>query len=674
MATKKRKLNTSPYRVLLSDVLPYEVPMFFTMTNLYKWADRVKLGFNDDRILIIKRKKYKDLKSAQAFLNIVNGDVSRPKYSYSYFINKDGKETGRELTLIHPYDAMRIVFFYKDCDGQIINSCRRSQFSLRYPHHVAISVKIKEPLVPTLVKKYTSYKVTEPRTYFSYQKYNNINAFYDNKQFLRLQSQYRKYYKSDIHHCFDTIPAEKLYEAAYLTDKMALDNNNFANRFYGLMKDMRIKANGIIIGPEFSRLYAEIILQRIDNEIMADMEKAGQILHQDYECFRYLDDMFVFYDSDKTLELFKKIYAYRLMSWGMTPNDKKEEFATTPFITAQSIAKNEIEALLNETFINKLVDSSSHGEIKSMNPPVPYSFNATNFYQQLLTIIKKNGVELSKVSSYLLTRFQKKSLKAINEFDDILGKYIEAAEEGMLDEEGRQNLNRYLSGMAFFLRQLLKVTFLIFESDIRMSTSIKTVMIVDSIIQYVNSRLFKGNQVSFTSELKVSIYKYIRDELTNILKNHKLRQMNGLELCNLMTILTDLNDGYGTSNEVWNNFINGQFDIKQEDNKHGVNFLMAFALLRSLKPNNGTIKDNIIMWLIHRLDIKNWDVNDTECCYIILCISNFLKSAERKEFDRLAKRHSVETSELRTLTTAFMQWTGVSLQKACTEKVSADVY
>ena len=675
MATKKRKLNTSPYRVLLSDVLPYEVPMYFSMSNLYKWADRVKLIFSKDgKTLIAGRNKYKESKSINAFLNIINGDISRPKHSYSYFINKDGKETGRELTLIHPYDAIRMVFFYKDCDGQIINSCRRSQFSLRYPHHVAISVKIKEPLVPTLVKKYTSYKVTDPRTYFSYQNYNNINAFYDNKRFLRLQSQYRKYYKSDIHHCFDTIPAEKLYEAAYLTDKSITDNNNFANRFYGLMKDMRIKTNGIIIGPEFSRLYAEIILPRIDNEIMTDMEKAGQVLHQDYECFRYLDDMFMFYDSDKTLELFKKIYGYRLMSWGMSPNEKKEEFAVTPFITPQSIAKNEIESLLYDASINKLVDSSLHGEIRSMAPPVPYTFNANNFYHQLLTIIKKNDVELNKVSSYLLTRLQKISLKAINEFDDILEKYIEAEKEEMLDQDGLKNLKRYLSGMAFFLRQLLKVTFLIFESDIRMSTSIKTVMIVDSIVEYVNSRLFKGNQISLTSDLKVSIYKFVRDELTNILKSHKLRQINGLEICNLMTISSDLSDGYGISNDVWMDFINGQFDLDQDENKHGVNFLMAFALLRSLKPSNVLIKNEIIKWLEYRLDIKKWDVNDTECCYIILCLSNLLNSTERKEFDMLAKKHSIETAELGKLTTAFMQWTGVSLQKACTEKVSADVY
>ena len=673
MATRKRKLNTSPYRVLLSDVLPYEVPMFFSMKNLYKWADRVKLKFADDRkTLVVGRKKYKDILSSRTFLKIINGDTERPKRSFSFFINKEGKETGRELTLIHPYDAMKMVFFYKDCDGQIINSCRHSQFSLRYPHHVAISVKIKEPLVPTLVRKYTSYKVVDPKTYFSYQKYKNINMFYDNKQFLRLQSQYKKYYKSDIRHCFDTIPAERLYEAAYLTDIQ--NKSNFANRFYRIMKDMRTKNKGIIIGPEFSRLYAEMILQRIDNEIMADMEIAGQILHQHYECFRYLDDMFMFYNSNKTLELFKKIYSYRLMSWGMAPNEKKEELAVTPFITSQTIAKNEIESLIKETFKNKLVESSIQGGIRNMTPPIPYDLSASDFYEQLLTILRKNSVELSKVSSLLLSRLQKESLRAINEFDDLLEKYIDAEEEDLLDNDGYRNLKRYFSGMAFFLRQLLKVAFLIFESDIRMSTSIKTVMIVDSIIQYANSRLFKNKQISLSIETKDSIYKYVHDELTNILKSHKLRQMDGLEICNLMTILADLNDGYGLSNAVLDKFLNGQFDINKEPSQHEVNFLMAFALLRSLKSSNLGIKDIIVKWLERRLDIKKWDVNDAECCYIILGLTNLLSTKEREKFNILAKIHKVETKELGEQTIAFMQWSGVSLQKTCSEKVSAEVY
>lgn len=491
---------------------------------------------------------------------------------------------------------------------------------------------------------------------------------------MRLQSQYRKYYKSDIHHCFDTIPAERLYEAAYLTDIPTEENNNFANRFFGIMKEMRTKDEGIIIGPEFSRLYAEMILQRIDSEIMAGMEKAGQVLHQDYECFRYLDDTFLFYDSDKTLELFKKIYSYRLMSWGMTQNEEKEELATTPFIASLTIAKNEIDALIKKIFKNGLEDSASHGKVSNMNPPVPYSINASGFYKEVLTIITNNGIELSKVSSFLLSRFQKEALKAIDEFDNLLEKYIEAKEEGMLDEDGLHNLKRYLSSMFFFLRQLIKAVFLIFKSDIRMNTSIRVVMIVDSIIQYSNSRLFKDKQVSLSIEIKESIYKYVRDELTSMLKSYKLRQMNGLEICNLMTILADISDGHGLTNKVLENFVNGQFDIEKEVPQHGVNFLMAFALLKSLKSSNVEIRNKIIAWLEHRLDIKKWDINDAECFYIIFGLTNLFGKVGDDRFNTLAKTHNIETKELSRQTTAFMQWSGESLQKACSEKASADVY
>lgn len=361
------------------------------------------------------------------------------------------------------------------------------------------------------------------------------------------------------------------------------------------------------------------------------------------------------------------------MNWGMEPNEKKEERWLTPFITPQTIAKNEIESLIKETFHNQLDELFAKANRNTIHP-IPFSINANDFYKKLLTIINKNHIELSKVSSYLLARLQKESLRAINEYDDLLGKYIDAEENELLDAYGTKNLMNYTTGLGYFLRQLLRLAFLIFESDIRMSTSIKVVMIVDGIIQYANRRLFKGQQTSLSVEIRNSIYKFVRDELTHILKSHRLRQMNGLEICNLMTIMADLTDGYALSNTILNDFISGQFDIKKDLSHHGANFLMAFALLRALKPSNKEIGNTIVSWLKHRLDIKHWDMNDAECCYILLGMVSLLPSYEKKAFNNEAKVHKLDIDRIDNRTSAFMQWTGISLQKACSEKIAADVY
>lgn len=674
MGTKTKRLNTSPYRVLLSEVMPYELPIFFSMKSLYKFADRTKLKFDSDgRKLEIRRNKYKKDLNLQSFLDIINGDTKRPKKSFGYYINKDEKETGRRLTLIHPYNALKMVFFYQEHAGQILNSCNRSLFSLRFPHRVAAAIRIKRPIVPTLVKKFITYKITDPRTYFVYKDFNNINSFYDSKRFLRLQSQFRKYYKSDIHHCFDSIPAERLYEAAYLTHNSSPAVNNFATEFQKLMSEMREGDKGILIGPEFSRIYAEIILQKIDKEVRDDMDKSNERFRIDYECFRYLDDMFFFYNSDKSLSHFKKIYSDHLMKWGMEPNTKKEEMSVTPFITPQTIAKREIEKVIKEVFQNRLVGTVIDG---SENYATPYQINAKDAYNSILSVITRNNIKLYKISSFLLSRLQRESLHAIDVFDEILHQYIKAQEEVMLDEKGRQILQSYMQSMVNFLQQIIRFAFLIFESDIRMSTSIKVASIIDGIILYANKRLFFGNQITLPSQFCNSIYKYVRDEVTHLLKSHDLQQFDGLEICNLLAVMSDLPESYALSNTVLNNFANNQFSKEYfgEEGNHGVNFLMAFALMQSLKKVNSNLKQEIYDWLLNRLDFKKWDCNDAECCYIIIGLSYINDTTLEANFFEKAKDHQIHIPTKSNQNLSFMQWQGVTLQKACSEKVSANVY
>lgn len=78
----------------------------------------------------------------------------------------------------------------------------------------------------------------------------------------------------------------------------------FENDFDHLMQHANYnETNGIIVGPEISRIFAEIILQAVDLAILRELkEQYGYKLGRDYEIRRYVDDSYVYATSREILE------------------------------------------------------------------------------------------------------------------------------------------------------------------------------------------------------------------------------------------------------------------------------------------------------------------------------------------------------------------------------------
>lgn len=109
------------------------------------------------------------------------------------------------------------------------------------------------------------------------------------------------------------------------------------------------ETNGIVIGPEFSRLFAEVILQYIDKCVENKLYEKGYKWNVDYECYRYVDDHFFFYNNKEVLEAVRQSYAYHLNEYKMTISNEKTEDIDRPFITPISRAKLAIDKLIHDT-------------------------------------------------------------------------------------------------------------------------------------------------------------------------------------------------------------------------------------------------------------------------------------------------------------------------------------
>ena len=61
------------------------------------------------------------------------------------------------------------------------------------------------------------------------------------------------------------------------------------------------ETNGIIIGPEFSRIISEVLLTRIDLEIARDLSSQGLELNKHYLIYRFIDDYTIFFMNPKKI-------------------------------------------------------------------------------------------------------------------------------------------------------------------------------------------------------------------------------------------------------------------------------------------------------------------------------------------------------------------------------------
>jgi len=696
---KRQKIKQSLYRILMSEVLPYELPLFFTNNRFYQIADKLRLSFDENGLMYRCNSEGKLKEWADAFITILNGG-NKTKSSFNYYINKIEGKTTRELVIIHPLMQLKIMEFYKKYDNLMLNFCQKSHFSLRFPHKRATFLRPPKNL-PKAAEDLLDYKANDnPKHYFHYKKYENINAFYEGRDFQRIESRFKYMYKTDIHHCFDMIPIMELPKVLYQTDGMKVGLNNFAGNFALMMKEMNVgrdhcnpmvkknrnvsdKSESILIGPEFSRIFAEMFLQQVDVNIEKQMATGYEQyeLHHNYECFRYVDDIFFFYNDKAVYSKFYGILISELRKHKMRLNDKKNENVTTPFVNEITIAKRELRLVIEKIVEDRL--RTTKGLIMREERDFydfPLKMSAQYVIVDVKTIIKQNNVKLSDVSASLLAYLHRKLGKALDDIDSLMNDYRKANKDSLLDIKGKKIWLSYERGLVYYFREIIKLLFYLFNNEMRMNTSIRVLSILNMIVSYCKGTLFdveKSSSTSMSDDAKNKIYKCIIDELTFILKHNKISMLNGLEICNLMLILKDIPENYDIDSNIWRQFIGDA--LVNYTNESNVNVLTALTLLMIFGRNNvnAVFRQVVSKWLIKDLEAHSWSVDNTESLMIMINMmtSPFVDKVYKNEIlSHVDKKYEKPMMIIGQWKSPFMQWSEFKLTKACMKKYSAEVY
>ena len=169
-------ISRSKYRVAVSDILPYERPLFFTNRFFVRFLKNYGVVCHNGRLIATKNQS-EGLDELLAVLGGI-GAIRRPAFQYS--IAKSSTENGRRLTIIHPYHQVAMVEFYDKYKMVIADFCQRSRYSIRFPYKVAV-VQKKPKGFPKFISEVEqkSYPEESNKHFFAYKHYHNINDFYD---------------------------------------------------------------------------------------------------------------------------------------------------------------------------------------------------------------------------------------------------------------------------------------------------------------------------------------------------------------------------------------------------------------------------------------------------------------------------------------------------------------
>jgi hypothetical protein len=347
MGAHKRKIDIrESARALLTDTLPYEIPIFFSNANLAVLAYRTK-------------KQKAILPLHQAFL-LRSTPKQNPTVPYAFDIAR-GAQSPRRLSVMHPRSQYLISEFYGTHDQFICNACSRSSISLRYPSRVAthyIDPRYAQNNLPPEGGNVDEDPVgfrNQKRwasTYFSYRDYSLSHKFFESQEFVELERRYRFLLKLDVARCFDSIYTHsiewsmrgKVFSKEHLPRS---DRSTFESKFDEVIRHGNwSETHGILIGPESSRIFAEVILQSSDVAIL-DRLPFGAFTGV---IRRYVDDYYLFSNSEEELVRAEDVVRKSLQALNLHLNGEKREVLKRPFVSRISVIRNDAADIIDEFF------------------------------------------------------------------------------------------------------------------------------------------------------------------------------------------------------------------------------------------------------------------------------------------------------------------------------------
>jgi len=491
-----KKKHRARWRALLTDTLPYEVPV--TFSNDVFFAAQLSVP-TDDGLMIARQKLL---------------TACRPGSTpYSYSIQKDRGQT-TDLGIIHPVWQARISEFYEAYSQSLLDYTTRSEFSLRRPVAQTPIFSEAELAGETTFKLGIAHAdpadgevdVSHVRSYFAYGKYNLLGKFIDSPEFLRLEKRFSRLRTLDVSRCFSSIYTHTVTWAVKGRGfaKENRDEYSFERQLDHLMQQSNYsETHGIVIGPEFSRIFAEIIFQDIDRQLLQALNEKTP--GRDYAVRRYVDDYFIFSNSDTDLDLIQRILEVSLSEYKLFLNTAKSRTHERPFVSGLTLARGEMRESVSALYplFNNVSECTDSNAVRQIVRSIRAEMS------NIRLIAARHDVGLHTLSGWLLSSLRRVVRRLVT--------------SDASSQEQRE-------GIADALNAVLGLVFYVCALDVRVRTTYSLCQVFAQV---------KDFAVNWGGDFRDRLYHLLSEELQLIIRGHLLRaqdqeQHDSVELYNLL--------------------------------------------------------------------------------------------------------------------------------------------
>ncbi|MGH8811804.1 MAG: antiviral reverse transcriptase Drt3b [Advenella sp.] len=629
--TKRRvSLTHRKQRSVLTDMLPFEVPPTFSNRGYYRflvnnsieiengqlrWVcettaldQTMQLLFGINTKTEIATKVVTEWGKQKTFRSVPIGKCQMATIPFNFRVahNLDG----RTLSVIHPRNQVAVASFYATHSALIIYHTSVSEFSIRHPVSVSRYAYFKDKLHEERLDVVAGIEENDREyeqlgSYFVYRKYRNIHRFFESYKYHRSEKKYNAMMQIDVSKCFDSIYTHSLPWAVLGKDqtKFSLEESKgtFGGRFDALMQNLNHKeTNGIVIGPEFSRIFAEIILQSVDAELIKQLSEGANLTHKvDYEIFRYVDDFFVFYNEDSTqLKIFETLQQV-LKSKKLSINTAKIKHYQKPIITEITIAKERISILLNDE-----IDPVCEEEPLT-SPPTPpkknlvCTVNANRLIIRYKAVLKEASVTYGDLLNYTFGITE-------NKIEKLFKAYV-ASDKSNRDRKRLSNA----------LLAIMEFAFFVYSASPKVNHTIRLCRMITISVAFQHAQ-------GLPYEHKHLLFKYVHDNVLQQLEKNTMSTHREVESLYLLISLSQIGREYWLPVSV----LLGHFLIKEEESTGNyvrpsgfMNHFSITVLLSYIKDKvrYAKLKSFVEMHIIAKLEyMKAHCPNDAETLIMLL--------------------------------------------------------
>ncbi|CAN5230571.1 RNA-directed DNA polymerase [soil metagenome] len=550
MAKRRVSLTHGKQRSLLTDMLPFEVPPTFSNRGYYcflrknsieiekgqlRWicdtnaldaTIRLLFGIESGTAITTEIVTEWGKRKVRRFVPIRKCEMVTMPFNFRVAHNLDG----RTLSIVHPRNQVAVASFYATHSALIIYHTSVSEFSIRHPVSVSRCAYFKDKLheersdlVGGVEEKDREYE--QLGSYFVYKKYRNIHRFFESHEYHHSEKKYDAMVQLDVSKCFDSIYTHSLPWAILGKEqtKFSLDASKatFGGRFDALMQKLNHnETNGIVIGPEFSRIFAEIILQSVDVDLIKILADTENLVHKvDYEIFRYVDDFFVFYNKEPTQSRIFETLQKVLKSKKLSINTAKIKHYQKPIITEITIAKEQISSLLND-----VIDPMCKEELSTppSTPPeqsLVCTVNANRLIVRYKSALKEAGVTYGDLLNYTFAIVE-------NKIEKLFKAYMACGKS----DRDRKHLSKALIAIMEFI-------FFAYSASPKVNHTIRLCRMIATSVDFLNSQ-------GLPYELKHLLFKQVHENVMQQLEKNAMSVHRELESLYLLLCLSQIGRAY----------------------------------------------------------------------------------------------------------------------------------